>query len=172
MNKKEASSKQEHMVADYMGWGVVSGSGARPFRPGDITSDHFLVECKTHVEPKDNIIFRKSHWIKIQEEALAKDKFPLLVTDNGTQKYNHTWVMLPIHVVNNCSISNIIDGLNNTSRSGNTIIFNDFLANQLYFSKLVNNQTSIFNFRWSASDEYIAILPLSEFRTFYKEKFT
>ena len=50
MTNKEASYKQEHMVADFMGWSVVTGSGSRPFTPGDISSDHFLVECKTHTK--------------------------------------------------------------------------------------------------------------------------
>lgn len=172
MTNKEASYKQEHMVAEYMDWNVVSGSGARPFRPGDITSEYFLVECKTHIEPRANITFKKSHWKKIQVEALAKDKFPILVTDNGTQKSLHTWVMIPMRIINNCSIPNSIDGLNNTSRSGNTVTFDDFMARQLYDKSKSSECISVFMYRWDIDDDYAAILPLSEFRSFYKEKFT
>ena len=171
MTNKEASSKQEHMVADYMGWSVVSGSGSRPFRPGDITSEYFLVECKTHTEPKANITFKKSHWKKIQEEALAKDKFPILVTDNGTQTPLHTWIMIPMRIINNCAIPNSVDGLNNTSRSGNTVIFDDFMARQLYNSSTSHKTVTVFMYKWSTSDDYVAIMTLSEFRDFYKEKF-
>ena len=172
MTNKEASYKQEHMVADYMGWSVVSGSGSRPFRPGDITSEHFLVECKTHIEPKDTITFRKSHWTKILTEASAKNKFPMLVTDNGTQTSSHTWVMIPMRIINNCTAPNLVDGLDNTSRSGNTVIFNDLTSKELYTKFKKADCISVFMYRWDVNDEYVAIMPLSEFKVFYTEKFT
>lgn len=171
MTNKEASYRQEHMVAEYIGWKVVSGSGARPFKPGDITSDHYLVECKTHTKKQDKICFKLSHWAKICEEALAKNKLPLLVTDEGSQRYNHTWVMTPLKFVQNCTTVNVIDGWNNTSRSGNTIIFDDVSAKQLYLLKSVPEQTSVFVARWNADDDYLAIMPLREFREFYERQF-
>ena len=171
MTNKEASYRQEHMVAEYIGWKVVSGSGARPFKPGDITSDHYLVECKTHTKEQDKICFKQSHWTKICEEALAKNKLPLLVTDNGTQKYNHTWVMTPLKFVQNCTIVNLIEGWNNTSRSGNTIIFDDFNTKQLYVPKAVANQTSVMTARWNTNEDYLAIMPLSEFKEYYERQY-
>lgn len=171
MTNKEASYRQEHMVADYMSWNVVSGSGSRPFTPGDITSDHFLVECKTHIKKQDKICFKLTHWTKICEEARSKNKLPLLVTDDGSQRYNHTWIMTPLKFVQNCTTVNVIDGWNNTSRSGNTIIFDDVSAKQLYLLKSVPEQTSVFVARWNADDDYLAIMPLREFREFYERQF-
>lgn len=91
MATKDYSSKQEHMIADYLGWSVVSGSGSRNFNPGDVRSTNWLGECKTHTEPQDQIVFYKSVWNKIQQEALSVFKQPVLFVDDGTQKISHTW---------------------------------------------------------------------------------
>ena len=37
MNNKYYSDRQEKMIADYLGWKQVVGSGSRPFTPGDVT---------------------------------------------------------------------------------------------------------------------------------------
>ena len=171
MTNKEASYKQEHMVANYMGWRVVSGSGARPFKPGDITSDHFLVECKTHTELQDRICFKRKHWEKIAIEAQSSTKFPILVTDNGTQDSKYTWVMLPLRIINNCAVPNSIDGLCDTSRKGTTVTFDPFDAMSLYKSKSADGQISLFIARWGAEGECLAIMPLSSFKEFYDREF-
>lgn len=171
MTNKEASYKQEHMVADYMEWSVVSGSGSRPFKPGDITSDYFLVECKTHIQPQDTIVFKKAHWDKIQIESQSTYKRPLLVTDDGTQKSDHTWVMLPLSIINSCSVVNVVDGWNNTSRSGNTIVFNHLDTKRLYEMKTVFEQTSVLIVRWSIDTDFVAIMPLSAYKEFYNRMF-
>ena len=171
MTNKEASYKQEHMVADFMGWSVVSGSGARPFKPGDITSDYFLVECKTHTERQDKICFRKTHWEKLSVESQSTSKIPILVTDNGTQISEYTWVMLPLRVINNCGVSNCIDGLSDTSRSGNTVIFDHADAMSLYKKGAMDNQTSLFIVKWGYDGECLAIMPLREFKEFYDTEF-
>lgn len=97
MSTKDYSNKQEHMIADYLGWNVVSGSGARDFNPGDIFSPFWLGECKTHTKVSDKIKIYNSHWIKIQEEAKSVFKVPALFVDNGTQKSNNTWVVFDIN---------------------------------------------------------------------------
>ena len=91
INTKEFSSKQENRIAEYLGWSAVSGSGSRPTLPGDIESDEWLGECKTHCSESNYIEFLKEHWDKISEEAIAKFKFAVLMTDNGTQDINKTW---------------------------------------------------------------------------------
>lgn len=164
MTNKEASSKQEKMVADYMDWKVVSGSGARPFRPGDIGSDHFLVECKTHVEYQDNITFYKKHWTKICTEARSVNKYPVLVTDNGTQKSQYTWVMVPNSLIISESIDNRLDTIN-TSTSGNTIKFKHELASSLY----KEGKGQYFSAKFD--DSNLLIMPLSTFRDFYQSEF-
>ncbi len=99
------SSKQEKLISKYLGWSVVTGSGARNHHPGDIESDEWLGECKTHATSGHKIIFNKSVWIKIVDEAVSKYKFPALFVDDGSQTIDQTWVMFTIlpacHVVFN-----------------------------------------------------------------------
>lgn len=92
MTNKEASSLQEHRVASALNWQVTSGSGARAFYPGDIVSDAWLGECKTHVAITP-VIFYWSVWNKINDEAASQFKRPVLFVDNGSQALNKTWCM-------------------------------------------------------------------------------
>ena len=168
MNKKEASAKQEKMVSDYMGWRVVTGSGSRPFSPGDVNSTHFLVECKTHVEEQSNIVFRKTHWGKIVDEATSKHRYPALMTDNGTQKPDGTWVMIPIRLIPS-EDSFRLYGMVNTARKGTTITFNHRSAFDIY--KATRSENLIYYFADTFNGESLAIMSLYEFRKFYKEQF-
>ena len=93
MATKDFSSKQEKMIADKLGWSVVAGSGAAACYPGDVIGDEWLGECKTHTSPGHKIIFKKDIWSKICDEAMIKHRFPVLFTDDGSQKENHTWCL-------------------------------------------------------------------------------
>ena len=104
MTKKICSKKQESMIADFLGWSVVSGSGARPNSPGDVVSDSWLGECKTHVEPSHKILFNFATWDKIEEEASSRFKFPAYFVDDGSQKAENTWVMFSSAFLDNCII--------------------------------------------------------------------
>lgn len=97
MSTKDYSTKQEKMIASYLGWNVVPASGARDFHPGDIRSDRWLGECKTHQVSGNKIIFRKDVWKKICEEAQSQFKIPALFVDDGSQKIENTWVIFPSH---------------------------------------------------------------------------
>lgn len=88
------SDRQEKAIAEYLGWRVVPASGARPFDKGDITSDEYVGECKTKTAPTSRIEFRYTHFDKICTEAQAAMKRPALFTDDGTQKPDHTFVMV------------------------------------------------------------------------------
>ena len=167
MNNKEASTIQERMVAKYMGWNVVTGSGSRPFRPGDIKSDNFLLECKTHTKEQANIVFYEEHWNKIVIEARAVNKYPALVVDNGTQKAECTWVAVPRRIVTNNTHTLI--RLNNTSTKGTTVTFNHGSTYSLYKSEY--ELDSINFFQETLGNNTIAIFPLSEFAKFYSEEF-
>lgn len=156
------------MVSDYMGWDVVPGSGARPFNPGDVSSTHFLVECKTHIAEQNNVVFNKKHWTKIVEEATAKHRYPALVTDNGTQKSDGTWVMIPIRLIPS-EDSFRLYGMDNTARRGTTITFNYRSAFDIY--KATRSENLIYYFADTFNGESVAIMPLYEFRKFYKEQF-
>lgn len=93
MNKKEYSSKQEKMIADYLEWHQVVGSGARPTFTGDVEGLDWLGECKTHVSPGHKILFDINVFDKIVKEASAKFKQPAYFVDDGSQKISKTWVV-------------------------------------------------------------------------------
>lgn len=95
------SSRQENMIAKYLGWSVVSGSGARSFNPGDVRSDDFLGECKTFTKESDIIYCYNAVWSKIFREATSVMKTPVLFVDNGSQLAKNTWCVLPKLVINN-----------------------------------------------------------------------
>ena len=90
---KYFSNKQEKLVADSLGWSVVSGSGARGLHPGDVQSEDWMGECKTHETPGHKIVFYSSVWKKIVDEASSHFKFPVLFVDDGSQKIENTWCM-------------------------------------------------------------------------------
>lgn len=165
---KVFSSRQEKMVADYMGWRVVTGSGSRPFTPGDVSGYNFLVECKTHTEPQENIVFYKKHWAKISEEALAKHRYPALIVDNGTQKSDNTWVMIPRRMLTGEDVFRIF-GLVNTARSDSTVTFKEQAANSLFRLGCADNKINYFP-EW-CNGEQVAIMSLDEFRKFCQEEF-
>lgn len=93
MPTKTYSSRQEKMIADALGWNVVSASGARNFHPGDIRSNTWLGECKTHVSETSTIIFKDATWMKLEAEADSEHLDPVYFVDNGTQSLTNTWVM-------------------------------------------------------------------------------
>lgn len=93
MATKDYSNVQEHMIADELGWAVVSGSGAAACFPGDVISDEWLGECKTHTSAGKRIFFAFDVWEKICEEASVKRRYPVLFVDDGTQKADHTWCL-------------------------------------------------------------------------------
>ena len=167
MTNKEASCKQEKMVADYMGWKVVSGSGSRPFAPGDVKNENYLVECKTHIAPQDNIIFYKKHWRKIITEAQATNRYPALVVDNGTQKSNNTWVAVLYHSLPDNT--HVIQGATNKSHKDTAITFGKDELDTLY--RLQYDDTKINYFIGWFGDDELAIMPLSEFQKYYREQF-
>lgn len=95
MNNKEFSTKQERTVATYLDWNVVYGSGAVGCRPGDLTSNNWLGECKTHSSPDKKIQFKEQVYNKIFTEASSRFKYPILIVDDGTQNIKHTWCCIP-----------------------------------------------------------------------------
>lgn len=95
MNSKQASIEQETLLSKELGWKRVSGSGARPNFPGDIVSERWLGECKTHVSPGHKIVFSRSVWSKLTKEAASVFKYPALFVDDGSRSLDKTWVLVP-----------------------------------------------------------------------------
>jgi len=169
-NTKEFSNRQETMVAKYMGWKVVAGSGARPFTPGDVFNEHFLVECKTHTEEQPKIVFYRDHWKKISEEARAKNRNPILIVDNGTQRSQNTWVAMSIRSLP-FENRNELSGLTNTSREGTTIIFDNSATYETFKTGRQEGYINYFVTRFTNVDNLIAIMPLEEFKEYYHQEF-
>lgn len=93
-NTKFYSMKQEKGVATYLGWSRVSGSGAR-LHPGDIVSERWLGECKTHVKPVSVIEFKFATWTKLSMEARSQFRIPVYISDDGSMALEHTLVCFP-----------------------------------------------------------------------------
>lgn len=168
MNNKYYSNRQEKMIAQYLGWGQVVGSGSRPFTPGDVNEYRWLGECKTHDTERSNIIFMKCHWLKILGESMSKGRYPVLFVDNGTQLAKNTWVMVSLGLFDP-TIVNIIDGLKNRATKGNSLNFDLAETKALYKSQSVKDKVNVFTIRWEGRD--LAVLPLSVFGDFVKENF-
>lgn len=96
---KKYSSAQESMIANTLNWKVVAGSGAVACLPGDVISDNWLGECKTHTSPRQKIQFMRNHWEKIKEEAMMKRRMPILFTDDGSQKAARTWCLFALNCI-------------------------------------------------------------------------
>lgn len=93
MTKKEASDRQEKLVAKLLGWKQVTGSGSRNNYPGDVSGAEWLGECKTHVD-EHKVVFKEDVWHKISEEAASRFKYPAYFSDNGSQLGLFTWVII------------------------------------------------------------------------------
>lgn len=93
MNKDSTryfSNKQEKAVAKAVGGRKVANSGATPFNKGDVTTEYFLIEAKTCMEPKQSFAIKKAWLEKNAEEAFAMRKpYHALVFDygDGVQHY-------------------------------------------------------------------------------------
>lgn len=110
MTKKEVSSKQEKVIAEYLGWKTVSASGARDFHKGDIVSEDWLGECKTHMKETMKLSFNQSVFQKISDEAMSKFKKPVLFVDDGTQTLKNTYALLLLKHISNIDFNLMIFG--------------------------------------------------------------
>ena len=167
-NNKIYSDRQEKMIASYLGWRQVVGSGARPFIPGDVGAYDWLGECKTHDTEKPNIVFQVKHWNKIADEAMSRHRYPVLFTDNGTQRSEDTWVMLTFSQIDP-AIVNVIEGLKNSSTKGSSVTFKSAAAKVLYKEHSIDGKFNVFKF--TCGTKVVAIMPLSTFRDFIEENF-
>lgn len=158
MATKDFSSKQENMIADYLGWSVVAGSGAAACFPGDIISDDWLGECKTHVERGQKIFFSKSVWRKICDEAAVKRRFPALFVDDGSQKSDRTWCLFNQNRLNldECICFTI------PVRKATNITFDHSEMLAIYEDyKSKTDLVPVFSYVWDK--DVVAIAPLSVF---------
>jgi len=78
------SKRQENSVAKAVSGHRTANSGATPFSKGDVTTDLFLLECKTCTEPRKSFTLKQEWFDKNKEEAFAMHKdYSALVFDFG-----------------------------------------------------------------------------------------
>lgn len=89
-NKKSTryySERQEKAVAKKVKGERVPNSGAIKFGGGDVTTDDWLIECKTKTEPSKSYSIKKDMLEKNKEEAFEMGKsYSALVFDFGDGK--------------------------------------------------------------------------------------
>ncbi len=79
------SNKQEKQVAKVVQGTQVSNSGANDFKKGDVTTDSWLIECKTTTTVKKSFSIKQEWLDKNKEEAFAMNKeYNALAFDFGT----------------------------------------------------------------------------------------
>lgn len=78
------SNRQEKKVAKAVNGKQTSNSGATAFQKGDVTSDLFLIECKTKTTESKSFTIKKEWLEKNKEEAFETGKsYSALVIDFG-----------------------------------------------------------------------------------------
>lgn len=164
---KYYSSRQEHTIADYLEWSVVSGSGSRAFHPGDIVSDHYLGECKTHMGERDRICCFIDVWKKISDEATSCRKCPILFVDNGTQTVQHTWCVVPYHTICHRSCVDVIESskCDHLFRVSETrVSFSSEMADNYVASLILPDSDTVAALRFTLGAESVVLLKLQDFR--------
>lgn len=84
------SKRQEEKVARAVNGKRTANSGATTFSKGDVTTDMFLLECKTKTTDSDSFTIKRDWFIKNKEEAFAMHKdYSAVVIDfgDGEQHY-------------------------------------------------------------------------------------
>ena len=78
------SAAQEKRVAKAVGGKKTANSGATMFSKGDVTTENWLIECKTCTEPRKSFTLQKEWFDKNEEEAFAMHKdYSAVVFDFG-----------------------------------------------------------------------------------------
>lgn len=147
VNNKIYSDKQEKLVAKTISGRQISGSGARPFAPGDVENDEWLFECKTHTTPGHKIVFNSDVWKKIKDEAMIRHKYPAYVCDDGSQILENQLVLFSNCPVDFHSFERLIQIEGNIEK---TIRFNieNFDRYAIYYCVWNNNVTYVVSLKY------------------------
>ena len=75
MSTRDASNKQEKVIAKALGAGRTPNSGATKFDKGDLTiGQEWLIEAKTCMQPKKSFSIKQDWLKKLKEEQYATNK--------------------------------------------------------------------------------------------------
>lgn len=84
------SDKQEKSVVKNLGGRQTINSGATPFQKGDVTTDKWLIECKTKTSSSNSVSIKKDWLSKNAQEALFMGKpYNALVFNFGPGEPNY-----------------------------------------------------------------------------------
>ena len=89
MTTRQASNKQEKLVAKAVGGKKTANSGATMFMKGDILLDQVLIECKTKMTSSKSITIKKDWILKNQVEAYQMKKPMCAVAISFGDKENY-----------------------------------------------------------------------------------
>lgn len=85
------SGRQERKVAKTVSGKITANSGATKFGAGDVTTEDWLIECKTCTSEKASFSIKKEWLEKNKQEAFAMRKMYNTLCfdygDNGTRYY-------------------------------------------------------------------------------------
>ena len=97
MATRDFSSKQEHLVASYLGGTLTPNSGAGHTKKGDVLLEDTIVECKTRTKQSISHTIKKEWILDLIKECIAMGKNHwAIVFDFGTQEINKQYVVIPI----------------------------------------------------------------------------
>lgn len=68
------SNRQEKKVAKAVGGKQTANSGATAFQKGDVSTNQFLIECKTKTKDCNSFTIKEEWLLKNEEEAFAMGK--------------------------------------------------------------------------------------------------
>ena len=84
------SSIQEKSVAKAVKGDVIKNSGATMFQKGDVTTDNWLLECKTSTTDKKSFTLKEEWFEKNKQESLFMNKeYSAVVFNFGPGKKNY-----------------------------------------------------------------------------------
>lgn len=87
------SSKQEKEVAKKLDGFTTVNSGASNFSAGDVTTEHYLIECKTSMKEVSSFSIKKEWLEKIRQESFFKRKLAGIVAFNFGPKTKNYYVI-------------------------------------------------------------------------------
>lgn len=170
LSTKIFSTKQESKIASELGWDTVSGSGARPCAPGDVISDSWLGECKTHVESSKTIHFNHEVWDKIKAESVSRHRKPVLFTDDGTQSLDCTWCVCLSNSIENQNIYVIPGTLSFKKNIGfdHLTQIADFKRTRRGTPEMFKGCAFVYSMKWNSDDIYL--MPFESFKQIIQEQ--
>lgn len=97
MATRDFSSKQEQVVASYLGGVLTPNSGAGHTKKGDVLLEDTIVECKTRTKQSISHTIKKEWILDLIKECIAMGKNHwAIIFDFGTQEINKQYVVIPI----------------------------------------------------------------------------